>query len=30
MPSAEGVKNFIELSQFLKAHGMSLRNETAP
>ena len=30
MPSAEGVKNFIELSEFLKAHGMSLRNETAP
>ena len=29
-PSAEAVKNFVEPSQFLKAHGMSLRNETVP
>jgi hypothetical protein len=29
-PSAEGAKNFVELSHFLKAHGMSLRNETVP
>ena len=28
--TAEGAKNFVELSHFLKAHGMSLRNETVP
>ena len=28
--SPEGAKNFVELSHFLTAHGMSLRNETVP
>jgi hypothetical protein len=29
-PSPEGAKIFVELSDFLKARGMSLRNETVP
>ena len=29
-PSAEGAKNFVELSHFLEAHGMSLLHETVP
>ena len=28
--SPDAAKNFVELSHFLKAHGMSLRNETVP
>jgi hypothetical protein len=29
-PSPEGAKDFAELSHFLTAHGMALRNETVP
>jgi hypothetical protein len=29
-PSAESAKNFVELSHFLEAHGMSLLHETLP